>query len=115
MWIQFAFDAHWVNANSIHTQTESSVKRPTHTHAHTHTHTHTHTNHLSPQLKLLSPWWPKLLYTLEYLMHVLFHEVSSCTNDKTTSKVDTSTISMSTPPLLTDSVLGQMMSVHEPV
>ena len=28
MWIQFAFDAHWVNANSIRIQTESSVKGP---------------------------------------------------------------------------------------
>ena len=28
MWIEFAFDAHWVNANSIHIQTGSSVKRP---------------------------------------------------------------------------------------
>ena len=28
MWIQFAFDAHWVNANIIHIRTGSSVKRP---------------------------------------------------------------------------------------
>ena len=28
MWIQFAFDAHRVNANSIRIQTESSVKGP---------------------------------------------------------------------------------------
>ena len=28
MWIQFAFDVHWVNVNSIRIQTGSKVKRP---------------------------------------------------------------------------------------